>query len=185
VRKTVTSAIAILLACALAGAEAWAQFTGGVGGGGFNPGAGAGQSINPGNIQVNSPNLPLPGFIAPESGTAPQRYRDLTVVGRTPADPATLPQGARIVRLRVDGRLIPMAIDTELGIGELTFGTDQRYARELYEAILTKRVEVVGEEQLRKRIIWSADNNAPAEIRGYVFNPLKPYMVVRSVFPPE
>jgi hypothetical protein len=154
------------------------------GGGGFGAGN-FGGSFGANSVPMSGGSFPMPGFYPADTTTAPQRFRELTVVGKIPADEKKLPDGARLVRLRVNGREVSMALDSEERSADLTFEPHQRYARELYHAILTKRVEVTGDASLRDRIVWSAEHNQPVEIQGYVFNFQSPYMVVKAVGPPR
>ncbi len=163
------SASAAILATVIA-STAWAFSVGGIGGGGFSSGGIGGASPN--NLVI--PNLPGPQ----------QRFRQLKLAGRIPTDPAKEPAGARIVRLRVNGEIVPMALDTETASGELQFDPDSNYGRQLYQAILTKPITVVGDERMRSQIIEAASNPTNPrvmKIDGYVFDRLGPYMVLRSV----
>jgi hypothetical protein len=110
-----------------------------------------------------------------------RHFRELKLAGQVPAVPEKLPSGARIVQLRVNGQSVPMALDSELGSSELEFEPGERYAEELYKAVLTKSVAVVGDAQLRDRIIDAAGKSQPIEIEGAVFNTATPYFIVKSV----
>lgn len=125
----------------------------------------------------------LSGIMVPPTPRerAPQRFRDLTVVGAVGLKESDLPAGATIVRLRVDGRNIFMRLDTELNGPDLQFDPNAGYARDLYRAILTKRIEVVGQQGLREQIIASADKAQPIKVEGYVFDRTSPFLVVKSV----
>ncbi|MGH7949576.1 MAG: hypothetical protein ACREQF_10150, partial [Candidatus Binataceae bacterium] len=81
----------------------------------------------------------MPGFYPVDTTSATQRFRDLQLIGRVPADKDKLPQGARLIRLRVNGKDVTMTLDTEESSADLTFDPNQRFARELYHAVLTKR----------------------------------------------
>src|SRR5216683_1010125 len=173
-------AIAILIASAAIQATAIASSAwafpaggGGIGAGGFTGGRfGGAPGMSPNSMLV--PNLPGPQ----------QRFRQLKLAGRIPTDPAKEPAGAKIVRLRVNGEILPMALDTETNSGELQFDPESDYGRQLYQAILTKPITVVGDERMRSEISEAASNPANTrvlKIDGYVFDRLGPYMVVRSV----
>jgi hypothetical protein len=110
-----------------------------------------------------------------------QRFRDLTVVGQVGIDESKLPPNAVIVHLRLDGRDIPMRLDTELHSAELQFDPQADYGRELYHSILTKRVEVVGEQALRDQVSAAAQQSSALQIEGYVFHRSSPYLVLKSV----
>jgi len=168
---------------------AWCQFLS-LGGG--NTGvAGVGLPINA-PIQTSAltgpisslPSLNVNAFM-PDGSMAPQRYRDLKVAGKVAAPGAKVPADARIVRLKVNGRIIPMALDNEVASSVLEFGPNQRYAKDLYDAILTKRITVVGDQFETTRIIDAASSQKPLVIEGYVFDRMSPYMVVKSVGEPQ
>ena len=118
------------------------------------------------------------------NGAAPQRFRELNMAGRVPADPLKLPKDAKIVTLRVNGQMISMALDAEAFRGELRFDPGSDYGRELYRSVLTKPIEVVGSADLRNQIAQAAatpPTSKPIQIDGYVFDRLSPYLVLRSV----
>jgi hypothetical protein len=110
----------------------------------------------------------------------PQRFREMTVVGQVGVDPAKLPSSATIIRLRLDGREIPMRLDTEMHGAAIQFDPHAGYASELYRSVLSKQVEVVGEQALRDDIADAADHSKSMRIEGYVFDPASPYFVVKS-----
>jgi len=151
---------------------------GGIHGGGFG-GVGAGAIGSVGRVSGLNP-----GVLAINPASAPQRYRELKVAGQVPADPTRLVNDARIVQLRVNGHIIPMALDTELVGGELQFLPNEAYGRDLYKAMMTRRIEVVGESNLRQEIVEAASdpgNPKPLQVQGYVFDRLSPFLVLRSV----
>ncbi|HVA77229.1 MAG TPA: hypothetical protein VNF27_05005 [Candidatus Binataceae bacterium] len=140
-----------------------------------NLGGASGFSVNPGS------NMPLPGMLNPTPNQSSQRFRDLNVVGDVGLKESDLPAGSRIVRLRVDGRDVYMRLDTELSSAVLQFDPNAGYAQELYRAILTKRIEVVGKQELRDQIMAAADKAHPLKVEGYVFDRTSPFLVVKSV----
>jgi hypothetical protein len=150
-----------------------AQGIGGVGG--INPGVPSGIQINPGSSLNLGPSL---SYNIPRT---PQRFRDLKLAGHVGVDPAKLPPDAKVVRLYLDGHNIPMRLDTELHSAEIQFAPEASYGRDLYRAILTKRVEVVGAADLRQALQSAADNHEQAEVEGYAFNLSSPYLVLREV----
>ncbi len=153
----------------------------------FLAGAGAVQAfpvnVVPGSGFQANPGSSLPGINVPTAPRerAPQRFRDLTVVGDVGLKESDFPAGAKIVHLRVDGHDVYMRLDTELHDVELQFDPNAEYARDLYRAILTKRIEVVGQQDLRDQIMASADKAQPIKVRGYVFDRTSPFLVVKSV----
>jgi hypothetical protein len=127
----------------------------------------------------------MPGSIGfpyrPGFEMMPQRFRDLNVTGRVGVKPGSKPLHSTMIRLSLDGHEIPMQLDTERQSADLQFNPDESYARDLYRSILTKRVEVVGQENLRGQIAEAAEQSRPLQIEGYVFDLSSPYLVVKSV----
>lgn len=76
-----------------------------------------------------------------------------------------------------------MRLDTLLDGVELQFDLNQNYARDLYQSILTKRIEVVGSQELRDQIAHAADQWKPLAIQGYIFGRMSPILVVKAVGP--
>jgi hypothetical protein len=172
------------LVAAFGGVGGGAGAGGGMGGfGGIGGGAGGGMG---GFGGIGGAHIGAGGFSAPSlpnmnSPTYTEHFRELNLAGQVPAIPAKLPSGARIVQLNVNGQMVPMAIDTEMGSGEVQFSPGYALTAELYHAVLTRRVEVVGDSELRDRILEAAGKNEPIEVEGYVFNSSTPYLVLRSV----
>jgi hypothetical protein len=142
-------------------------------GGGFGGGVGGHAGI--GAVGPSAPNVNINPYL-PD-----QRFRELKLAGQVPAIPEKLPSGSRIVQLVVNGQTIPMALDTEMGSADLDFDPDSRYAEDLYRAILTRNVAVVGDGELRQKIIDAAGKSQPIEVQGRAFNSTAPYFVVTSV----
>jgi len=159
---------AIALAALIAGASGALAFPAGFG-------AASGFQANPGS------SMSMPGILNPTPSQSPQRFRDLTVVGDVGLKESDLPAGSKIIRLRVDGHDVYMRLDTEISSAELQFDPNAGYARDLYRAILTKRIEVVGKQELRDQITASADKAHPLKVEGYVFDRVSPFLVVKSV----
>ncbi len=171
----------LAIAFTLAGVATASAFPGGgvgVGAGGF-----AGSGVSPGSVSLSGSAVP---GLSPANGLAPlfampQRFRDLNVVGKVGIKPTSLPPNATVVRLRLDGQEIPMRLDTELQTAELQFDPNAGYARDLYRSILTKRIEIVGQQSLRDQIAQAAAESKPLQVEGYVFDRTSPYFVVKSV----
>ena len=159
-------------------------FPGAGGGGGFGGGGMGGVSV--GSIGSlgggGAPGMGGPGGLGP-TFTMPQRFRDLNVVGRVGIDPSKQPPDATIVQLRLDGQEIPMRLDTETQGADLVFNPNDAYARDLYRSITTKRVEVVGQQNLRDEVAQAAEQSRPLQIEGYVFDRTSPYFVLKAVNP--
>jgi hypothetical protein len=114
----------------------------------------------------------------------PQRIRDhLNVTGLVGMSEKRPISNGPIVRLGLDGRDIPMRLDTQLDGVELQFDLNENYARDLYQSVLTKRIEVVGPQELRDQIEQAADQWKPLEIQGYIFGRTSPFLVVKAVGP--
>jgi hypothetical protein len=181
--------IGLGIALALAGVATASAFPGGgVGGGGGFSGGGvsgggfAGGGVHIGAVTGGGVSVGVP-FIPAETSSAmsPQRFRDLNVTGRVGVKPGSQPLHATTIRLTLDGHEIPMQLDTEVQSAELEFNPDDSYARDLYHSILTKRVEVVGRQNLRDQIAAAAEESKPLQIEGYVFDRTSPYLVVKAV----
>lgn len=183
--------IGLAMAFALAGVATASAFPGGAvggggGGGGFGAGGISGGGFAGGGVRAGglgaitgpvSVGVPFrPGY-----EMMPQRFRDLNVTGMVGVKPGSRPLHSTTIRLTLDGHEIPMRLDTELQSADLQFNPDDSYARELYRSILTKRVEVVGQENLRDQIAEAAAQSKPLQIEGYVFDRTSPYLVVKSV----
>jgi hypothetical protein len=154
---------------------------GGFAGGGIPGGGFAGGGVRAGGLGTISGPVSVGVPFIPSSAMAPQRFRDLNVTGRVGVKPGSQPIHSKTIRLTLDGHEIPMQLDTELQSAELQFNPDDSYARDLYQSILTKRVEVVGRENLRDQIAGAAEQSKPLQIEGYVFDRTSPYLVVKSV----
>jgi hypothetical protein len=181
--------IGLGIAFALAGVATASAFPGGgvgggggFGGGGVSGGGFAGGGVHVGAVSGGAVSVGVP-FIPGETSSAmsPQRFRDLNVTGRVGVKPGSQPLHATTIRLTLDGHEIPMQLDTEVHSAELEFNPDDSYARDLYHSILTKRVEVVGRQNLRDQIAAAAEESKPLQIEGYVFDRSSPYLVVKSV----
>jgi hypothetical protein len=130
---------------------------------------------------------------APSAGNAlsmapvfdrPQRIRNrLNVTGLIGISEKNPISNGPIVQLDLGGRDIPMRLDTQLDGVELQFDLNENYARDLYESILTKRIEVVGPQELRDQIEQAADQWKPLEIQGYIFGRATPFLVVKAAGP--
>jgi hypothetical protein len=185
--------IGLAIAFALAGVATASAFPGGAvgGGGGFSgggfagggiPGGGfVGGGVRPGGLGAITGPVSVGVPFRPGFDMMPQRFRDLNVTGRVGVKPGSQPLHSTTIRLSLNGHEIPMQLDTELHSAELQFNPEDSYARDLYRSILTKRVEVVGRENLRDQIAEAAEQSKPLQIEGYVFDKTSPYLVVKSV----
>src|SRR5207302_1516396 len=123
-------------------------------------------------------------FFAPDVTRSPQRFQELKLSVSGKVATGLLPPEAKIVRLRVDGRDIPMMLDPEVYTGDVEFGS-QAYARQLYDSILTRPIDVIGDEFMLTRIKQAADAEKPLPVSGYVWNPDAPYIVEKSIGTPH
>jgi hypothetical protein len=153
---------------------------GGVGGiGGVGAGAGRAGIGAIGGFPGAGPS----NIFEPTNVMAPQRYRDLKVSGYFEIAGRKLAPEDRILRFRVNGKVIPMLLGPETTPAKLIFGPNDTYARRLFNAILHKEIIVIGDEFMRDRIVRAAAQKRLIEVEGYVFDPLSPYMILRSVEP--
>jgi hypothetical protein len=180
--------IGLAMAFALAGVATASAFPGGavgggggLGGGGISGGGFAGGGVRAGGLGAITGPVSIGVPFRPGYEMMPQRFRDLNVTGMVGVKPGSQPLHSTTIRLTLDGHEIPMRLDTELQSAELQFNPDDSYARDLYRSILTKRVEVVGQENLRAQIAEAAEQSKPLQIEGYVFDRTSPYLVVKSV----
>jgi hypothetical protein len=104
---------------------------------------------------------------------------ELPIAGRVAAR-STLPQGATLVQLRVNGRIIPMALDTGVATAELGANPADDDNKALYSSIQHKQMVVIGDAEVRNQITAAADSSKPLVLHGYVFDRTSPYFVVRS-----
>jgi hypothetical protein len=144
---------------------------GGIGGGSIKITPGIGGGLPAANVASMAPVF-----------DRPQRIRDhLDVTGLVGISEKKLVSNGPIVRLRLDGRDIPMRLDTELDGVVLQFDLNENYARDLYQSLLTKSIVVVGQRDLRDQIAQAADKWKPLVVEGYVFGRASPFFVVKSV----
>jgi hypothetical protein len=84
--------------------------------------------------------------------------------------------------MRVDGRDIPMSINGDAISESLQFDQGDEMGQELYRLILSKRLEVVGDQKLRAQIANAAANpSKPVVVDGFVYDRMTPYLVLVSV----
>jgi hypothetical protein len=85
--------------------------------------------------------------------------------------------------MRVDGRDIPMSINGDAISESLQFDQGDELGQDLYRLILSKRLEVVGDEKLRAQIATAAAANPskPVVVDGFVYDRMTPYLVLVSI----
>lgn len=113
----------------------------------------------------------------------PSHYHEIKLIGRLTQDESGLTVDRQIVRMRVDGRSIPMSIDGDEMSNSLQFDQGDELGQNLYRLILSKQLEVVGNQQLRTRIADAAAANRSKQIvvDGFVYDRTTPYLVLVSV----
>ena len=169
---------------------------GGFGGGGFGGGgrgmAGMGfAGVAPpafGKIiggRPDKPSVPSMGSVSaiPFPTQDPNHYHEIKLIGRFTQDESGLTVDRQIVRMRVDGRSIPMSIDGDEMSSSLQFDQGDEMGQNLYRLILSKQLEVVGNQQLRARIADAAAASRTKQIvvDGFVYDRTTPYLVLVSV----
>ena len=104
------------------------------------------------------------------------------MIGRFAQDESGLRMDQQIVRMRVDGREIPMSIDGDAMSNSLQFDQGDELGQILYRLILGRQLEVVGDQKLRTQIANAAANpSKPMLVDGFVYDRMTPYLVLVSV----
>ena len=113
----------------------------------------------------------------------PDHYHEIKIVGRLAKDESGFTIDRQIVRMRVDGRDIPMSINGDAMSESLQFDQGDELGQDLYRLILSKRLEVVGDQKLRAQIANAAAANPskPVVVDGFVYDRMTPYLVLVSV----
>jgi hypothetical protein len=113
----------------------------------------------------------------------PDHYHEIKIVGRLAKDESGFTIDRQIVRMRVDGRDIPMSINGDAMSDSLQMDQGDELGQDLYRLILSKRLEVVGDQKLRTQIAAAAAANPskPVVVDGFVYDRMTPYLVLVSV----
>jgi hypothetical protein len=194
--KTIASFAAALTFAAVA-TTASAAGLGGIGGGAMGMGGGGmgGMRIN------NRAATSVPAFgrelgVGGGAGAAmnglqffpfptndPNHYHEIKLVGRLAKDDSGLTVDQQVVRMRVDGRTIPMSIDGDAMSDSLQLDQGDELGQDLYRLILSKQLQVVGDQKLRAQIANAAAANPskPILVDGFVYDRVTPYLVLVSV----
>ena len=165
------------------------------GGGGGMPSAGgmgfSGLAISPLSIsrvmggRPSKPSVSSTGVLEtiPFPTQDPNHYHEIKLIGRFTQDESGLTVDRQLVRMRVDGRSIPMSIDGDQMSNSLQFDQGDELGQNLYRLILSKQLEVVGNQQLRARIADAAAASRTKQIvvDGFVYDRTTPYLVLVSV----
>src|SRR5580658_5702475 len=133
----------------------------------------------------DKPSVPSMGVLSaiPFPTQDPNHYHEIKLIGQFTNDESGLTVDRQIVRMRVDGRSIPMSIDGDQMSNSLQFDQGDELGQNLYRLILSKQLEVVGNQQLRARIADAAAANRSKQIvvDGFVYDRTTPYLVLVSV----
>jgi hypothetical protein len=136
-----------------------------------------GGSFNGAGSTINGPQT----LVFPTND--PNHYHEIKIIGRLAKDESGLSIDRQIVRMRVDGRDIPMSINGDAMSDSLQFDQGDELGQILYRLILSKRLEVVGDPKLRTQIANAAAANPskPVVVDGFVYDRMTPYLVLVSV----
>jgi hypothetical protein len=113
----------------------------------------------------------------------PDHYHEIKLVGRLAKDDSGLTIDRQVVRMRVDGREFPMSIDGDAMSDSLQLDQGDELGQTLYRLILSKPLQVVGDQKLRTQIATAAAAHPSKQIQldGFVYDRLTPYLVLVSV----
>jgi hypothetical protein len=140
----------------------------GLGGGGRLGGIGTDMNtLEPGLFPTNDPN----------------HYHEITLVGRLSKDGAGLTVDQQVVHMRVDGHTIPMSINGDAMSNSLQLDQGDELGQVLYRLILSRQLEVVGDQKLRAQLADAAAASPTRRIAvdGFVYDRTTPYLVLVSV----
>ena len=113
----------------------------------------------------------------------PNHYHEIKLVGRFAKDESGLTIDQQIVRMHVDGRTIPMSINGDDMCNSLQLDQGDELGQNLYRLILSRQLQVVGDQKLRTQIANAAAANSskPIQVDGFVYDRTTPYLVLVSV----
>jgi hypothetical protein len=133
----------------------------------------------------SKPSIPSMGTLSaiPFPTQDPNHYHEIKLIGQFTNDESGLTVDRQIVRMRVDGRSIPMSIDGDQMSNSLQFDQGDELGQNLYRLILSKQLEVVGNQKLRAQIAEAAAASRSKQIvvDGFVYDRTTPYLVLVSV----
>lgn len=140
------------------------------------PGLVNGSKRSSGGTMSTLPFLPFPT-------NDPNHYHEIKLIGRLAKDQSGLTIDQQIVRMRVDGRSIPMSINGDEISSTLQFDQGDELGQVLYRLILSKELNVVGDPKLRNQIAKDAAASPPRQVLvdGFVYDRTTPYLVLVSV----
>src|SRR5208282_2950988 len=136
-----------------------------------------GGSVSGAGLSMNG----LQGFPFPTND--PNHYHEIKLIGRLARDESGLTVDQQIVRMRVDGRTIPMSINGDAMSNSLQLDQGDELGQNLYRLILSRQLEVVGNQKLRTQIAnaAAAKPSKPILVDGFVYDRTTPYLVLVSV----
>ena len=113
----------------------------------------------------------------------PNHYHEIKLIGRLAKDESGLIIDQQVVRMRVNGRSIPMSINGDAISSALQFDQGDELGQVLYRLILSKELNVVGDPKLRNQIAEGAAAIPPKQVLvdGFVYDRVTPYLVLVSV----
>lgn len=113
----------------------------------------------------------------------PDHYHEIKLIGRLAKDESGLTIDQQIVRMRVDGRTIPMSINGDAMSNSLQLDQGDELGQELYRLILSRQLQVVGDQKLRAQIAdaAAAKRSKTVVVDGFVYDRMTPYLVLVSV----
>jgi hypothetical protein len=113
----------------------------------------------------------------------PDHYHEIKLIGRLAKDESGLTIDQQIVRMRVDGRTIPMSINGDAMSNSLQLDQGDELGQDLYRLILSRQLQVVGDRKLRAQIAdaAAANRSKPVVVDGFVYDRMTPYLVLVSV----
>jgi hypothetical protein len=144
-------------------------------------------------IRNTAPRIPrIGGGTGPTMGSLqfvpfptndPNHYHEIKLIGRLAKDESGLTIDQQVVRMRLDGRTIPMSIDGDAMSNSLQLDQGDELGQILYRLILSKQLEVVGDRKLRAQIADAAAAKPSKQILvdGFVYDRVTPYLVLVSV----
>ncbi len=115
----------------------------------------------------------------------PNHYHEIRIVGRLAKDESGFTIDRQIVRMRVDGRDIPMSINGDATSDSLQFDQGDELGQNLYRLILSKRLGwkwlATTNCALRSRPRRRRTRRSRVVVDGFVYDRMTPYLVLVSV----
>jgi|SRR5208282_3304078 len=138
-----------------------------------------------GGGSLNAVGPRMSGLQFPFPTNEPEHYHEIKLIGRVAKDESGLTVDQQLVRMRVDGRTIPMSINGDSMSNSLQLDQGDELGQNLYRLILSKQLVVVGDQKLRTQLADAAAanpaNSKPIVVDGFVYDRMTPYLVLVSV----